>query len=59
MRFVFNDGNQGWHCAWQGHRMTGMTRHQLRITVLAGSNRRPGAPPLGSRSRWFVVCVYR
>jgi hypothetical protein len=41
MRFVFNDGNQGWHYAWQSHRMTRMTQHQLRIIVLAGSNR-PG-----------------
>jgi hypothetical protein len=33
--FSFNEGNQGWHYAWQSHRMTRQTRHCLHVFVLA------------------------
>jgi hypothetical protein len=35
--FSFNKGNQGWHYAWQSHRMTRATQHELHIFILAGS----------------------
>jgi hypothetical protein len=41
IRFTFNDGNQGWHYAWQSHRMTRMTEHQLHIVILAADNSAP------------------
>ena len=34
--FSFNQGNQGWHYAWQSHRMTRMTEHCLYVFILAG-----------------------
>jgi hypothetical protein len=37
MHFSFNKGNQGWHYAWQSHRMTRATKHELHIFILAGS----------------------
>jgi hypothetical protein len=33
--FCFNLGNQGWHYAWQSHRMTCSTEHELHIFILA------------------------
>jgi hypothetical protein len=35
--FSFNKGNQGWHYAWQSHRMTRATKHELHIFILAGT----------------------
>jgi hypothetical protein len=35
--FSFNKGNQGWHYAWQSHRKTHATQHELHIFILAGS----------------------
>jgi hypothetical protein len=35
--FSFNKGNQGWHYAWQSHRMTRATKHELHIFILAGA----------------------
>jgi hypothetical protein len=35
--FAFNQTNQGWHYAWQSHRMTRDTKHCLHVFVLAGS----------------------
>jgi hypothetical protein len=33
--FSFNLGNQGWHYAWQSHRMTSATKHELHVFLLA------------------------
>jgi hypothetical protein len=35
LTFSFNEGSQGWHYAWQSHRMTRQTRHCLHVFILA------------------------
>jgi hypothetical protein len=35
--FCFNQSNQGWHYAWQSHRMTRDTKHVLHAFALAGT----------------------
>jgi hypothetical protein len=34
--FSFNQGNGGWHYAWQSHRMTRTTEHCLYVFIFAG-----------------------
>jgi hypothetical protein len=39
--FAFNQSNQGWHYAWQSHKMTRNTKHELHIFILAQAKESP------------------